>query len=581
MYTVRALVDNFFDHVYYLFPYVDEDSFREDLGRLEVSSGRAIIPEGANASSIALLLLVLRFSYLGIPGFGHPGAIKNVTLRLMVASGISIGPNFVEMARNLLLSVGGVHSIFNRITLPRIQCLLYLRIYQRFSPELNEANAENSLFVCLLAQMCKLVGLNRDPDFFPELIKKDSVKSIWRKIFYKLMSLDILDAYQYGSSTMFLEGQYDTKLPRLSDSDEKALRLFSSNGILGTDSDPQRLKRLALERSINQDIELEYKLCVILRRGLQPYQEVARKMPADQLGSVLRELTDFRTEYFPKISSLMADSYVKGSIEELFQTPRTKRLEIGCILLMQIETFGYIGYLGGLDTLDGAYKATDATICLFKLSSDFASHLCGWDANEEAHGRIERYCDGLTRFLSVHVQKCFERCLFWLMSVMASELQSGEQRFEQLIGNLEDSADVAAVKQWLHDEKTSGISMEQLFERLRTYFAALTQLRDDYFICWRNRVMVKLFFIFFRRLDEARFNQFFGNDSMVKAASAGVKAVVAEGGSTPVLPSIDTLEEEINAMVDNGEYGSSIVDWLQSDNVANIFGIEFPPGNEG
>ncbi|GME76155.1 unnamed protein product [Ambrosiozyma monospora] len=117
MYVISALVDNFFAHVYFLLPYVDEGTFREEITYVLTTDrrGRAkmVLSHVQNASIISLLLIILRFSYLAVnvKDFSEdPTMIESEGLATMIKSRIVIEEDFISIAKDLMLSLPGPES---------------------------------------------------------------------------------------------------------------------------------------------------------------------------------------------------------------------------------------------------------------------------------------------------------------------------------------------------------------------------------------------------------------------------------------------------------------------------------------
>lgn len=96
-----------------------------------------------------------------------------------------------------------------------LQCALIMRLYHMFSPEEGDGadGAESQIYTGMLIQMAYSMGLNREPDHFPETCNDDKVSNIGRKIWLFLALVDFNQASSYGNPLCIDHKYVDTKLP--------------------------------------------------------------------------------------------------------------------------------------------------------------------------------------------------------------------------------------------------------------------------------------------------------------------------------------------------------------------------------
>lgn len=339
-FIIDALVQHFFNRVYYLMPFIDGTAFQSELkfSIYPMDHGKhSVLNPKARTVFIVLLLLVMRFSYIAIPD-GSVEKITDESARIVVMSGTKIEPEIVELARQLLFSQDGEFCIFKRVTLSSIQCLLYLHLYQAYSSEINEDSTENSIFVNMLVQMSMLIGLNRDPDMFPTLIKDKSIKILWRRIFYQIIWIDTLNAFNFGGLPMISEGYYDVKLPDLTEDEKAAISLLEHKNMMTLP--PEKLKRLLLEGEINNSITANHNLCLLLHHMLSRVYRIDTKIEFGELMQFVDQLVLLKYQYCPNIFSLYGPiGKGRKKVDAIFSIPKSRLLLTAAFVYMYINTF--------------------------------------------------------------------------------------------------------------------------------------------------------------------------------------------------------------------------------------------------
>lgn len=204
--------------------------------------------------------------------------------------------SFLQEA-SLLMAIPGEDSIFKKITLRNVQVLTFLRLYHVYAPEMHEENREQSLTLALIIQMCRSFGINRDPSNFPQVFCDPRENTVWRRIFYKLLSLDVNNAFEYGCPLIISDYEYDIKLPTLSHDNSRLLMDFKK-GIKVSQSG-EEIKRLVVEDAINKDIALEYQAIKLVREALNQFQNFSGSTTKTKLIESVRKIQDFIDHRIP------------------------------------------------------------------------------------------------------------------------------------------------------------------------------------------------------------------------------------------------------------------------------------------
>jgi len=503
IFIINALVHHFFTKVYYLLPYIDEEAFRSEL-KLSINSKdhgkQTVLNPKARIVFIVLFLLVIRFAYIAIPEGQNVEEIEDENARVVAISGAQIEPELVELARQLLFSQDGEFGVFRRVTLSSIQCLLYFYLYQGYAPEINEETPENSIFVDMLVRMSLLVGLNRDPNVFPLLLENESIKILWRRIFYQILWIDTLNAFNFGGLPRISEGYYDVKLPDLTENEKTAVGLFERKNVMS--QSVEKLKHILLQREINASIAANYNMCLLLHRMLSYIHRIDIKVEYCELMEFADQLIKLKHQYCPETFSLYGSTSKSQTkhVDTIFSVPKCRLLITSAFVYMHVNTFAYLAFDVATNIKEkelASRKASQAADCLFKLCYDFASILSNKDDEHSCKKRLNSVCGDLQNLVFVKINNCFERVLFWFISRSIREFEQKESlRMSDETVQFDDSADLTEVKLWLTKSK-SGV-FQCMISRFKDYYLALTKLEARFFIAWRNKVKVTFLFRFIK-----------------------------------------------------------------------------------
>ena len=196
--------------------------------------------------------------------------------------------------------------------------------------------------------MVRLMGLNRDPDNFPNIYKKNSEKVIMRRVYYKLISLDVHNSFDYGCPLIISDNEYDVKLPTLPDDQIKILHDFKKG--LSVEKSGDEIRKLVFENSINKDIALEYDAIVLLREGLNAFQNFKLSVKTSSLHKVTDKIQNFLDNKIPSIWEYLQDNYANNQLEKLFDVPRVKKIEIRITVQTMLMAFYYLIYINEMNS---------------------------------------------------------------------------------------------------------------------------------------------------------------------------------------------------------------------------------------
>ncbi|GME84798.1 unnamed protein product [Ambrosiozyma monospora] len=251
--------------------------------------------------------------------------IESEGLATMIKSRIVIEEDFISIAKDLMLSLPGPESVFKKITVRTVQVFLYLKLYNTYSPELNDESTESSIAISVLSQYTRIIGGNRDPSTFPNLFTTDVSKNIWRRIYYKILSLDAQNSYQFGSP-LIIADEFDVELPKLNEETSKLIDNFN-NG-LHIDVSGKDLKNIIIEKTINSDIALEYEVTKFLRQAVSMCHSLSGQTKKSEFQTLINNIESFLQNKLPAALELMGLADLQGSmtvedpIAKIFNIPK-------------------------------------------------------------------------------------------------------------------------------------------------------------------------------------------------------------------------------------------------------------------
>lgn len=224
--VIWKLTDRFFSHIYPFYPFIDEISFIESISRIigprsmdQTKVEGLIIERDSDFAVLGVLLVLLRLSYVSL--FPNITSYNESILcsiddspqiqEIKFLLGNPIDLEVIELAQECL----NKFNLLRNINLGILQLSLYIRIYNSVAPEEGDGadGGDARIFTGLLLQMAIVLGLNREPDNYPEDFIEKRANNIGRKIWYFLLLQDLHNTMAIGLPLISRVDWFDTKLP--------------------------------------------------------------------------------------------------------------------------------------------------------------------------------------------------------------------------------------------------------------------------------------------------------------------------------------------------------------------------------
>lgn len=588
LYVVEGLIDHFFDYVYPLMPLIDEGLFREDLECVLISHGdgkcSVSIAHIQNTSVISMLLLILRFAYLAV---NANNVMENSpVLNRMNQEGYSIDTNYPVFAKRLLMLLPCEDAIFKKITLRNIQVLTYLRLYQAYSPEMHEESKENCLTLTMIIQMCRSIGSNRDLSKFPQIFDDPREITIWSRLFFKLLSLDVYNAFEYGCPLIISDNEYDVKLPKLDDTKMEILKKVKK-GIPVSKSE-QEIRKIVTEFSINRDIALEYELIQLIREGLNEFQNFKQKTKRSKLIKTLNKIQIFVDTRLPSLWELVQPSINESCPHHLFkqfQITRVPLFETKLSALNYLLGFYFLLYLNDLDdnenipnntpdsdisdSLEEGNKSGDKSLyvahaveiafILLKFNYDYSKYMGQRISNIISSTNYQIYktfSNNCEVYLFNKVMSALPRSFFFLASMFIKNIEENDMLVENFVHNFSNTIDAGVVLRWFEISKLEnevvypeGVSEFSvlIFQHVKNLFFEQYKFKDSFFASWRIQMLIKLFVNHVANTNKQACSEFLmpiksiGDDDHIFVARSSVN------NATPLkFPHFENKPQEVN-----------------------------------
>ncbi|CCE86622.1 Piso0_005122 [Millerozyma farinosa CBS 7064] len=224
--VIWKLIRRYFDALYPFFPYIDENTFRDQV--ISVIGSESYENEKVESLTIrtkldfavsGLLLIVLRLSYLSLFSsvvatneaefLRSDPSVEPEEKRFLINNPINI--DAVTIAKDCLFSF----NMLDIASLHVLQLAFYLKIYATFAPEEGDGSlvGTSQIFTGIAVQMAMDLGLNRDPDFYPAGLQDEKVNNLSRKIWHGILQIDMMFSLASGRPLVADTTYSDTKLP--------------------------------------------------------------------------------------------------------------------------------------------------------------------------------------------------------------------------------------------------------------------------------------------------------------------------------------------------------------------------------
>lgn len=207
-----GLLEVFFTNIYLFFPIVDETQLLSDINRIVQYTPAGIKVKFSNKIDIAvlaILVLILRLAHVSL--FTN-NVQKNAALFLTEPLlSFPIPLDCMKLATRCLKEFDFVK--INSLTV--LQAMILMHICKEYYPEYGHDTNGNELQMglAILIQTACSLGLNRDPDYYPDSTASEAIKHLKRKIWFFVLYSDRLLSLECPSTISIRLSDYDTKLP--------------------------------------------------------------------------------------------------------------------------------------------------------------------------------------------------------------------------------------------------------------------------------------------------------------------------------------------------------------------------------
>ncbi|GMF25619.1 unnamed protein product [[Candida] boidinii] len=195
----------------------------------------------------------------------------------------------------------------------------------------------------MIVQMLRMQGMFRDPDNYFEVITDERVKTLWRRIYYKVLHLDVMQSLNFGCPLTIPDNEWDIRLPELNDSDKKILQSFKIGKAINISSD--KLKHIIREDAINKEIFLEYDLTILLRKAVKLSHSLNDPCKRSDFNKLFQEIRDFLSLRINNFNDLVDNKVKVDAMYTIFNIPRFKEFMIRHDLIVVYLNLNYLLYL--------------------------------------------------------------------------------------------------------------------------------------------------------------------------------------------------------------------------------------------
>mmetsp|Transcript_8611 Transcript_8611/g.10735 ORF Transcript_8611/g.10735 Transcript_8611/m.10735 type:complete len:922 (-) Transcript_8611:5931-8696(-) len=227
---IWKLIERFFTHLYPFFAIIDELYFKLLISRLlgpesfdEEKISKLKVEKRLDFAYLGLLLIVLRLSYLSLFSnittlneaklYSNDPSPKAREFRYLLNNPINI--DVIDVAQLCL----NQFNLLRKGNMAIMQLAVFTRLYHMYAPEDGDGSdgGDSQVFTGMLIQMAISMGLNREPDNFPDKFKDEKTNNLGRKIWYLLLINDINNAMAMGYPMSTSIEIFDTKVPYYKD----------------------------------------------------------------------------------------------------------------------------------------------------------------------------------------------------------------------------------------------------------------------------------------------------------------------------------------------------------------------------
>lgn len=234
-----SLVDIFFERLYPFMPYLDQKSFITTLTKIfgpvsyvdepveEISLKRKL-----DLAIVAQFLIIIRLTYLSL--FSNRECVNEYVMNTPTTQGASYDYRYLLSTPVNLTTIDVAQKCIDTFQFSRksnlmvLQALLFMRIYRKLAPEYGDGldGGDSLVGSAIIGQVAISLGLNREPNNFPDTCNDERTNSLGRKIWAAIVQDSYLNSLMSGSHNILntrnadvLEPYFDGKNSNIYDSD--------------------------------------------------------------------------------------------------------------------------------------------------------------------------------------------------------------------------------------------------------------------------------------------------------------------------------------------------------------------------
>lgn len=224
--VIWKLIKRFFSHLYPFFAIIDELYFRSLISRIlgpesldDEKVDNLKIEKRLDFAYLGLLLIVLRLSYLSLFSnitklneanlYTNDPSPKAQEFKYLLSNPINI--DVIDVAQLCL----NQFNLLRKVNMATMQLAIFTRLYHLYAPEDGDGSdgGDSQVFTGMLIQMAISMGLNREPDKFPDECNDGKTNNLGRKIWYLLLISDVNNGMAMGCPLNTSLEVFDTKVP--------------------------------------------------------------------------------------------------------------------------------------------------------------------------------------------------------------------------------------------------------------------------------------------------------------------------------------------------------------------------------
>ncbi|SGZ52879.1 CIC11C00000005383 [Sungouiella intermedia] len=291
----------YFNQVYPVFPFIDQDFFEDTVHRLihhadDHSPAQLKITKQMDLIYLGQILIVLRLGYLNM----FPCISRKHEYSLPEREYLLDNPMVIESLEvaNLCLQLS---NYFRTCNLAVLQLVLYIRVYFMFAPEYGESpeDPSNQSITAQLIRMALSLGVHREPHL-ESTIEEKKMNNLRRKLWYSLINLEFVGSTANGFPTSIQFNQYDVDMPHF---------------VLGGEN----VKSFALEKSLRSNFLLMGQSYDTILPVLEHVTSIRSPV---LLKDLCADIQNWENKYFKTLKLTIHEIDGPLSVETVFESTR-------------------------------------------------------------------------------------------------------------------------------------------------------------------------------------------------------------------------------------------------------------------